>query len=175
MKMPKVIIWATDGSRAADQALSYAKDLARAGDARIVVVHVDEFGIGRTGAYSIYVNEPEIQAAIRKQVWDLKGEGRHASLKVSRVWVGGAAQVIANIAREEEADLIVTGTPRHGPFFGLLQGSVTYRLVNKAHCPVMMVPSPKSETPLVRRRRSRQKFEMQNSDHALVRFSPASL
>ena len=159
--MPKVIIWATDGSRAADEALSYAKDLTRAGDDRIVVVHVDEFGI-RTGA-SIYVNEPEIQAAIRKQVWDLKGEGHYASLKVSRVWVGGAAaQVIANIAREEEADFIVTGTPRHGPLFGLLQGSVTYRLVNKAHCPVIMVPSVQSETPLVRRSRSRQRQHSRN-------------
>ena len=46
--MFKVIIWATYGSSAAEQALLYAKGLARADGARLVVVHVDEF-TGRPG------------------------------------------------------------------------------------------------------------------------------
>ena len=45
--MFKVIIWATDGSSAAEQALPYARGLARANGARLIVVHVDEFGAGR--------------------------------------------------------------------------------------------------------------------------------
>lgn len=57
--MFKTIIWATDGSRAAEQALPYAKGLAMAGRARLIVVHVDEFSVGKGGGYSIYVDEPE--------------------------------------------------------------------------------------------------------------------
>ena len=41
--MFKAIIWATDGSKAAEQALPYAKGLAKAEHARLIVVHIDEF------------------------------------------------------------------------------------------------------------------------------------
>ena len=41
--MFKVIIWATDGSREAEHALRYAKDLAKDEGARLIVVHVDEY------------------------------------------------------------------------------------------------------------------------------------
>jgi nucleotide-binding universal stress UspA family protein len=55
--------------------------------------------------------------------------------------MGGAAHVIAEIAKEKGAELIVTGTRGHGPLSGLLVGSVTHRLVQIAHCPVLVVPT----------------------------------
>jgi nucleotide-binding universal stress UspA family protein len=139
--MFKTIIWATDGSRAAEQALPYAKGLAMAGRARLIVVHVDEFSVGKGGGYSIYVDEPETEAAIRRRVEELKREGLDASLQTSRVLMGGAAHVIADIAKQEQADLIVAGTRGHGPVAGLLLGSVTHRLVQIAQCPVLVVPA----------------------------------
>ena len=45
--MFKVIIWATDGSSGAQRALPFAKGLAQAHGARLVVVHVNEFVAGR--------------------------------------------------------------------------------------------------------------------------------
>jgi nucleotide-binding universal stress UspA family protein len=65
--MFRVIVWATDGSSAADQALPYVKSLAQTDRSRLVVVHVDEFGVGRGGGYSLYVDEAEVQAGIRRQ------------------------------------------------------------------------------------------------------------
>ena len=41
------------------------------------------------GGYSVYVDEPEAQAAIRKQVETLRREGVNASLQTSRVVMGG--------------------------------------------------------------------------------------
>ena len=110
-------------------------------------MHVDEamVPVGRGGGYSVHVDEAEVQAAIRKHVEDLKREGLDATLHTERVSMGGAAHVIAEIADKEGADLIVAGTRGHGPLSGLLLGSVTHRLLQIVHCPVLVVP-PTSST-----------------------------
>src|SRR5262245_9515286 len=138
--MFKVIVWATDGSSRAEQALPFAKELAKANGARLVVVYVNEFMAGR-GAGPVIVNQDEVQAALGKQVADLKQEGLNAKLQIGEVMAGGAAHVIAEIADNEGADLIVAGTRGHGALSGLLLGSVTQRLLHVAHCPVLVVPS----------------------------------
>ena len=137
--MFKVIIWTTDGSSGAQRALPFAKGLAQAHGARLVVVHVNEFVAGR-GAGPVNFNEDEVRAAIGKQVADLKQEGLDAKLQLADVMAGGAAHVIADIANEEGADLIVAGTRGHGPLSGLMLGSVTHRLLHIVHCPVLVVP-----------------------------------
>ena len=141
--MFKVIIWATDGSSGAEQALKFAKGLAQADGGRLVVVHVKEMAIpaGRGGKYPIKVDQDEVQAAIRKQVDDLNQKGLQATLQLADVMAGGAAHVIAEIANEEGADLIVAGTRGHGSLSGLLLGNVTQRLCQIADCPVLVVPS----------------------------------
>ena len=136
----KAIIWATDGSSGAERALSLAKGLAQAHGARLVVVHVNEFMVGRAIGYPVNLNEDEVQAAIGKHVEDLKKEGLEATLQTARVSMGGAAHLIAEIADKEGADLIVAGTRGYGPISGLLLGSVTHRLLQIVRCPVLVVP-----------------------------------
>ena len=138
--MFKVIIWATDGSSGAEKALPFAKDLVKSQGGRLIVVHVNEFMAGR-GAGPVLVNQDQVQAAIKKQVADLKQEGLDAKLHLAEVMAGGAAHVIAEIADKEGADLIVMGTRGHGPLAGLLVGSVTNRFLHIAKCPVLVVPS----------------------------------
>ena len=87
------------------------------------------------------MNEEEVQTALGKHVDDLKQEGLDAKLQMGEVMAGGAANVIAEIADEKKADLIVAGTTGSGYIAGLLLGSVTQRLAQIAHCPVLVVPS----------------------------------
>jgi len=138
--MFKVIVWATDGSSKAAQAFPLAKNLAQANGARLIVVNAREIMVGR-GAGPVHFDQDQVEAALGKQVADLKQQGLGATLQIGEVMAGGAAQVIADIADKEGADLIVVGTRGHGSLTGLLLGSVTHRLTQIAHCPVLVVPS----------------------------------
>ena len=133
------MIWATDGSEAADSSLPYAREMAR--DGKLVVVHCKELLTGRGGGYPVLADEEELQAKISEQVEQIRQEGLEASLHLASSHSSGAAHVIADVAREIGADAIVVGTRGHGMIAGLLLGSVTHRLLHIAPCPVLAVPS----------------------------------
>jgi nucleotide-binding universal stress UspA family protein len=139
--MFKKIIWATDGSDAADRALPYAKALAGGTGRALVVVHSRELLVGRAAGYSVLADEDELQAKIRRQVDQARDEGLDATLKLVSGAASGVAHMIADVARDIGADVIVVGTRGHAPIAGLLLGSVTQRLLHIAPCPVLAVPS----------------------------------
>jgi nucleotide-binding universal stress UspA family protein len=137
--MFKKIIWATDGSDPADRALEYAKSFVTDNGAELLAVHSIEHlaGPGSRGAFPADAEEDEHQAKIRKQVEELGGT---ATLRVVVGGVTNAAHVLAEVAKEENADLIVVGTRGHSALGGLLLGSVTQRLLHISPCPVLSVP-----------------------------------
>jgi nucleotide-binding universal stress UspA family protein len=139
----KKVIWATDGSEAADRALPLASTLAKDSEAPLLVVYCEEFTLPGKGGGSlpVHANEPELETKLARQVSELSGDGVHATLKMEKSKVGGAAHVIADIASREQADLIVVGTRGHTALGGLLLGSVTQRLLHIAPCPVLAVPT----------------------------------
>ncbi len=105
--MFKVIISASDGSEHADRALDYARGLAEASSARLIVVHVKEIIAGRAGGYPVQVDEEEVEQKIQGQVKDLKDAGLNVSFEEHGTTAGGAAHAIADAAKESGADLIV--------------------------------------------------------------------
>ena len=138
--MFRTIVWATDGSESADRALPYAKALAEGDGHRLVVVHSEEILLGRGGGYPVQANEDELEAKIRGQVEQIRGEGIDASFTLASGAAPHAAHLIADAAEEVEADAIVVGTRGHSSVAGLLVGSVTQRLLHIAPCPVLAVP-----------------------------------
>jgi len=139
--MFKTIIWATDGSEAADAALPYVKSLAGGEGHSLVVVHSKEVLRGRAGGYPMYANEDELQTKIRHQADDLRSSGLDVTLRIATGAAPGAAQMIAAVARAFDGDVIVVGTRGHTAIAGLLLGSVTQRLLHVAPCPVLAVPA----------------------------------
>lgn len=140
--MFKKIIWATDGSAAAERGLPYAKALAEDGGGSLVVVHAVETYTGSKAAgLPLYVDEEEMQKRTEELVERLQAEGVDASLKMVTGLGVRAAHSIADAARELGADVIVTGTRGHTALGGLLLGSVTQRLLHIAPCPVLAVPA----------------------------------
>ena len=134
------IIWATDGSAGADHALGYARDLARATGADLVVVHGQELSAARSSiGYTRRADEEDLEAKINRQAAEMTDSGIPVSVKV----IGGHAHpatLIADVAQDIGADLVVVGTRGHTPLAGLMLGSVTDRLLHILHCPVLAVP-----------------------------------
>jgi nucleotide-binding universal stress UspA family protein len=139
--MFKTIIWATDGSDAADAALPYVKGLAEGEGHKLVVVHSKEVLRGRAGGYPVYADEDEVLAKIQRQTDELRKEGLDVTLRVETTAAPGAAHVVAEAARTFDADIVVVGTHGHTAIGGLLLGSVTQRLLHIASCPVLAIPA----------------------------------
>jgi nucleotide-binding universal stress UspA family protein len=146
--MFKTVVWATDGSEAADQALPHAKSFASDPGASLVVVHVEEKTLpGKGGgSRSKYASESDLKEKVRSQVSELSAGGIQAKLELATTQVGGAAHVIAEVAEREHADVIVIGTRGHTALAGLLLGSVPQRLLHLASIPVLAVPTAKDES-----------------------------
>lgn len=140
--MFKKVVWATDGSEVADEALPLARALAAEGGGQLVVVHCVELTIpGKSaGRYPIHADEEDLKAKIVRQVAELETEGVPTSLETTRASVGKAAQAIAEVARKHGGEVIVVGTHGHTALGGFLLGSVTQRLLHVGPCPVLAVP-----------------------------------
>ena len=74
------------------------------------------------------------------QVEGLSESGIETTTIIRDTLFGDEAPMIADVAREAEADLIVIASRGRGPFTGALLGSTTQRLLPIASCPVLVVP-----------------------------------
>ena len=137
--MFETVIWATDGSEAADRALPFAKHLI-APDGRLVVVHVRELLVGRAGGQPVYADADEIEDRIREQVEGLRREGYDVTLKFHTTFDVNAAHAIAKEAAAFGAGAIVVATRGRTPLASALLGSVAQTLLHEAACPVLAVP-----------------------------------
>jgi len=142
LMMFETIVWATDGSEAADHALPYVRGLARVHGTTVAVVHSREMLVGRAAGYPALADEEELVQKIRGQVDALRDAGVDARLRIISGNAPGAARMIADVARETGADMVVVGTRGLGPIAGIFLGSVTHRLLQIAPCPVLAVSPP---------------------------------
>jgi nucleotide-binding universal stress UspA family protein len=140
--MFKTIVWATDGSELADSALEVVVELARIHSSQIVAVHADERLKGRFGGAPVLADEDDLRDKIHGQIEHLRELGLPAELKFAVGTTHPADELIAEAARQVEADLIVVGTHGRGAIGTAILGSVAKGLLHVAPCPVLAVPPP---------------------------------
>ncbi len=141
--MFKTVIFATDGSLAAERVLLYAEHVARVEEAHVFVVHayqlpqVYEWAEGYQELVEDYrrVAREAAQDAVRV----LERAGIQATPDVRE---GPPAQVTLAAAQEHNADLIVMGSraEKRENVAELLLGSVSTTVLRFAPCPVLIVP-----------------------------------
>ena len=145
--MFKTVLWATDGSAAAERALPVAKSIAQTYNATLVVTHVSmafavlggpRHPVTPHNAKIAQESADAITADLQRKVEDLKRDG--VSVEFALLETRSPAQAIAEFAREVGADLIVAGTSGSSRLVRMLVGSVARRLLELSPCPVLAVP-----------------------------------
>lgn len=130
------IVVATDFSSHADRAVDWAGELARALDAQLVVVHVDEkaaFVPGSDLAYDEAVaDRTRIDALVRRL--DASGVRVRGVLRP-----GVPAEGVCAVARETNAGLVVVGMQDRGRLAEVVLGSTREQILRAAPCPVVVV------------------------------------
>jgi nucleotide-binding universal stress UspA family protein len=140
---PSVVAVAYDGSSESKTALNHAGAIARAAEATLRVLYVEEPLAVMPGiaAYTppLAPNPDEIVAEATAAVGPGVGtEGRALA--------GPAASTLAE-ACEDGVDLLVVGSRRYGPLGRVLLGSVSTALLRKAPCPVLVAPRASAPKP----------------------------
>lgn len=136
--MYRTVIWATDGSEEAESALQEALRLT-APSGRIIAVHCDQRFVGRASEWPALADEEDRRVAIRERVQALQQDGVAIELVVRRTH-REPATVVAQIAEEHAAGVIVCGSHGRGPLTGAALGSFSHHLLHEARCPVVVVP-----------------------------------
>jgi nucleotide-binding universal stress UspA family protein len=132
------IVVGVDGSESAAQALRWAAEEARARGSRLEAIQVWEGNIGviPTSSTSDEPFQRHANESLAAAVDGLPAEERPAKIE-SRAVHGKAAAVL--IDASAGADLLVVGSHGHGGVAGALLGSVSRRVAEHAHCPVVIV------------------------------------
>jgi nucleotide-binding universal stress UspA family protein len=133
------ILHPTDGSDHARRALAVAADLAKRYGATVVVVHA--FDPVPRDLGSPYIDDliARQTAAAERVVEASAAELAAQGVAVDTTVVEGApASVILDVARARSVDLIVMGSRGLNPVSAALLGSVSYRVLHAAPCPVLV-------------------------------------
>ena len=138
--MFRKILLAVDGSSHSDLAVDYAGKLAAAFDATLLIVHA----YAQTSDLLGY-DDIEKRVAARKTA----GQGvidrarqrlADSSLTITEdLLEGPEAEAILAAATAQKVDLVVMGTRGLGAIKGMLFGSVSHKVAQHVHCPVMLI------------------------------------
>jgi nucleotide-binding universal stress UspA family protein len=148
-EMEKSIVCGVDGSADSEAALTVAARLAHRLGTRLVLANVVEYvdppyatvGAIRPGAVRAPLAEvlgEQVRAGER--LLEEMAEGARLEMAERRVVSGLAAERLADLADEEDAELIVVGSRGRGAFKAAFLGSVSTSLIGVARCPVLVVP-----------------------------------
>ena len=134
----KTIIFPTDLSSSSDAALAHATSLARDMRAKLLIVHVEEppMAYGPSGEMYYGIPAPN-PAELLRMLHAVRPEDPEVAFE-HRLLPGDPAGAITELARKENADLIVMGTHGRTGLVRLLMGSVAEAVVRRAKCPVFI-------------------------------------
>jgi nucleotide-binding universal stress UspA family protein len=143
----KRIVVGIDFSEGSDAAMAQALELAASFGAMVDVVHVLQPGVIFSPTGFGTMGLPEAPAFYRQVDEALAGQAKRATaMKIAcetNSLTGYPPQVLVDHAKKVGADLIVVGTHGRTGVQHAVLGSVAERVVQRASCPVLVVPQPR--------------------------------
>jgi nucleotide-binding universal stress UspA family protein len=135
------IVVGVDGSESSKLALRWAARIARAENAQIDVLGAWEWphAYGWAAIPVEYSPKLDMEKVLNEAVDEVFETQRPVDLRIAAL-EGDPARLL--IALSKQALLIVVGSRGHGGFAGLLLGSVSTKVAEHAHCPVLVVHPP---------------------------------
>lgn len=140
-----------DGSQLAEKAIDIAKTVLKQQGKITLVTVVQQIstpifsdptsdGLSEIAAEANYLEgvDSEIRAYIDRVAKNLQLNGYEVEIEVAG---GDPADVILAFAEKSHVDMVVMSTHGRSGLDRLLFGSVTNKVVNNSHCPVIVVPN----------------------------------
>ena len=152
--MSASIVCGVDGSPDSQAALEVAARLSARLGLRLVIAHVAEpayipyaaaapFG-GMVGRHAVMAEAKSEEKAAERLLEHIVVAAGFTDAE-RRAVVGVPAERLADLADDEDAELIVVGSRGRGAFKSAFLGSVSNSLVGVARCPVLIVPPGATE------------------------------
>lgn len=136
----KTIVVATGQDGKADGALEYARKLAMAYEARVVLAHgtdpLEYASVSGVPGKVLSGLTEQARAALDQMAANLIREGIHSHSEIRQ---GEVAQMLVDVAEQYEAGLIVIGTEGRQGAGPVLVGAIAEQLVRLAKCAVLAV------------------------------------
>jgi nucleotide-binding universal stress UspA family protein len=135
----KNILFGTDFSQAAEAAAPIAIQIARRHGAKVYGVHVnrfDDYTVAAPNAWAAMAEaaEKETKEDAGRLNEQLQGIEHEVVIGEGNLW-----EVLSNLIREKEIDLVVVGTRGRTGFGKTLLGSVAEQILRQSPCPVLTV------------------------------------
>ena len=142
----KTILAPVDFSTASEAVITHATALAKAYDARLVLLSVVQPPIITSDYGPLVDNIAEIVAAAERSATErlekVRRQVAHAVSTVETELAGGPpVQAITDAATRFSADFIVMGSHGHTALYDLVIGSTTHGVLKRAKCPVVIIPA----------------------------------
>lgn len=141
------ILSPVDFTVASALAMRSALRFARRAGSRVTVLHVlegipNQMVLSAGEALRVIAETKNLAADVTVRLRTLvQRESGFSQRVVTSVQTGLGDRTILDVAHDIKADLIVMGNARRGSFDRAVFGSTSRRVVNRARCPVLLVPS----------------------------------
>jgi nucleotide-binding universal stress UspA family protein len=138
----KSFLVGVDGSPESEIATKKARELAKALGARLVLAHISSGEVGVATAYAMaagvgdMIEHDYAPALLAQAERDCRAEGIDADTSSGQ---GPIAETLAAMAAQENVEMVIVGHRGRNAVARTFMGSVADRLLQVAHCPVLVV------------------------------------
>ena len=142
--LPSRILVATDGSPSAKAAEAFAAEMAVAEHASTVDIvtvalrHLVRGTVLPPSAAEVETAKQRVEEAAEHIRWMIGNDSIAIEKKVLEATVVAGA-IIAEADASDTGSHIVMGNRGHGEMAGLLLGSISHKVIRRAHCPVTII------------------------------------